>query len=44
MQRGKPKISTWPRMKKLMVNFLFPLDYDEIFFYTSYGHRLKEFT
>lgn len=30
--------------EKFMVNFLFPRDYDEIFFYTSYGYRLKEFT
>ena len=25
-------------MKRLMVNFFFPHDYDEILFYTSYSH------
>jgi hypothetical protein len=29
-------------MKRLMVNFLFPFDYDEILFYTSYSHEQKK--
>ena len=38
MRRGKSRIFSWPRMKRLMVNFFFPRDYDEILFYTSYSH------
>ena len=42
MRRGKSKIFSWPRMKRLMVNFFFPRDYDETFFYTSYSHGQKK--
>lgn len=30
-------------MKRLMVSFFFPCDYDEILFYTSYSHRQANF-
>ena len=42
MWKGKSKIFSWPRMKRLMVNFFFPRDYDETFFYTSYSHGQKK--
>jgi hypothetical protein len=38
LRRGKFKIFSWPRMKRLMANFFFPRNYNEILFYTSYSH------
>ena len=38
MRRGKVKIFSWQRMKRLMANFFFPRNYNEILFYTSYSH------
>ena len=42
MRRGKLRIFSWPRIKRLMVNFFFPRDYDEILFYTTYSQRIAK--
>ena len=39
MQRVKPRNSSRPRMKKMMVNFFFTYDFDEILYHWSHNYK-----
>jgi hypothetical protein len=38
IRKGKFRIFSWARMKRLIVNFFLTCSYDEILFYISYSH------
>ena len=39
MPRGKPRIFSWPRMKKMKANTSFSFDFDKIMFRTSQNYK-----